>query len=576
MKQRTLLMLTVLAGAYAAPARAQDAPVAPTPPPVAPETAAPAAPATPAPTTTPAPSTSASVSTPASTPRAKPKKKTEPKKPAKPALGLAIATPDIGAPPGRFRPSYGSPPRSPADWKFDFHGYLNVPLRVGIGERKNPLDTQYSTVFHGPPISADEMERFEHTGVIPQPWVQLGFSYGNSDVMATIIIGAKSASNATSYLDPPAQVGINDAFVTFTPHFKNFDLKFDVGAFANRYGSLGEYDTGRYDTPVVARVAGVGYTAHAAIPISQDLTFLAEDGTTGQFDRAPLGVAPAGWNGFTDSTVGTSFAHHDHLGLALRDVGQLGLHWVNAFTRDDRTPPGQADGGITVLGADVRSAFGALGRVGIGFSQTIADHSVGVSGVVRVLNTFGGPGLIKEYFGPDSKRGTGTLTSVGAQYDLSIGELIRKPSPFSGYGPDILVSAFGMLVSVQSEDKTTFVRDPSGILLLNAPGGQPLYDGVLKLKYGAEATYSALSWFAFGARYDRVLANTDDDAQTLAAITPRLIFRTDYNSQDQVTLAYSHWWYGSGVVMRPNYRDLPDPSVEPDSDTFSLSATMWW
>src|SRR6185436_2970836 len=124
------------------------------------------------------------------------------------------------------------------------------------------------------------------------------------------------------------------------------------------------------------------------------LTFLAEDGTTGQFDRAPLGVAPAGWNGFTDSTVGTSFAHHDHLGLALRDVCQLGLHWVNAFTRDDRTPPGQPDGGITVLGADAHAGFGPFGHLGLAFSQTIADHSHAVSGVIRVLNAFGGPGLM--------------------------------------------------------------------------------------------------------------------------------------------------------------------------------------
>ncbi|HWP07130.1 MAG TPA: hypothetical protein VNN72_15365, partial [Polyangiaceae bacterium] len=239
-------------------------------------------------------------------------------------------------------------------------------------------------------------------------------------------------------------------------------------------------------------------------------------------------------------------------------------------------PPGQPDGGITVLGADAHAGFGAFGHLGLAFSQTIADHSHAVSGVIRVLNAFGGPGLMKEYFGPNSKRGTGTLTTVGAQYDLSIGELVRHPSPYSGYGPDLLVSAFGMLVGVQSEDKTTFVRDPSGVLLLNAPGGQPLYDGVLKVKYGAELTYSAFSWFAFGGRYDRVVANTDDDAQTIAAVTPRLIFRTDYNSRDQVTLAYTHWSYGSGVVLRPNYRDLPDPSAVPDSDTFSLSATMWW
>ena len=31
-----------------------------------------------------------------------------------------------------------------------------------------------------------------------------------------------------------------------------------VGAFASRYGSPGEYDEGRYGTPLIARVNGIG------------------------------------------------------------------------------------------------------------------------------------------------------------------------------------------------------------------------------------------------------------------------------------------------------------------------------
>jgi len=85
-----------------------------------------------------------------------------------------------------------------------------------------------------------------------------------------------------------------------------------------------------------------------------------------------------------------------------------------------------------------------------------------------------------------------------------------------------------------------------------------------------------LPWLAFGGRYDRVIPNTDDDSQTLAALSPRVIFRTDWNSQDQVTLQYTRWWYGSGVVARTGTREVPDPSVEPDPNTISLTASMWW
>ena len=53
------------------------------------------------------------------------------------------------------------------------------------------------------------------------------------------------------------------------------------------------------------------------------------------------------------------------------------------------------------------------------------------------------------------------------------------------------------------------------------------------LKYGGEVTYSALSWLAVSGRYDRVIADVSDDSRTLAAFSPRVMFRTDWNSQDQ-------------------------------------------
>jgi hypothetical protein len=275
----------------------------------------------------------------------------------------------------------------------------------------------------------------------------------------------------------------------------------------------------------------------------------------GQFDRAPLGVEPAGWNSFADPNVGTSFAHHAHLGLALQRRGQLGLHYVSAFTRDDRTAPSQADGNITVLGADLNAELAPFGRLYLGGAYTSARDSRSVSGVIRVLNTFGGPGLMREYLGPNS-RGTGTLSTVGAQFDLSIGEVVRRPQPYAGYAPDLFVTAFGLYTHVTSDD--------------------PNYDGIDKLKYGAELTYSALRWLAVSTRYDRVIANTDDASRTFAVVSPRIILRTDYNSQDQVTLQYSRWIYGSGVAVRTGYPAYDDPAVVPDENMVSLTASMWF
>lgn len=590
MKQSTAVMVGLVAWALAPLARAQDVPPATsprdqpraplttpgaTPPPNVPTTApktAPASPDVPPPapvpdaTAAPPPPASPDVppplpvpdattappqpATPAATPAAKPASTK-----AKPLLGLALGTPDTGTLPGRFRPSYGVAPISSNDWRFDFHGYMMVPLRVGTNTRANPSSLQYSTVFHAPPLVPDDFDRFEHTGVTGEPWVQLGFSYGNSVAVGTIIIAARSVSNASGFFNPPTQLGINDAFVTFKPKFGAVDVEINVGGFANRYGAMGDYDLGRYDTPVIARVGGVGETIRVAIPLAQDLTLLVEDGVMSQLDKAPLGVEPAGWNDFADPNVGSTFAHHAHLGLALPIRGQLGLHYVNAWAHDDRTAPTTPDGSITVLGADATLGLAPLGRFYIAVAHTNADQAASVSGVIRVLNTFGGPGLITNYLGPNS-HGNGGLITVGGQYDVSIGEIVRSPSPFSGYGPDLFASLFAMYTGVSSDD--------------------PVYDNIKKVKYGAEVTYSALPWLALSTRYDRVVPDTNDSTKTFAALSPRIILRSDYNSQDQVTLQYTRWFYGSGVVVRTGYPAHDDPTTVPDENMFSLTANLWW
>jgi hypothetical protein len=331
---------------------------------------------------------------------------------------------------------------------------------------------------------------------------------------------------------------------------------------------MGEYDTGRYDTASIARIAGVGEAMRVRVPLGRELRFLAEQGVMGQWDRAPLGTEPAGWNGFTDPNVGTSYVHHAHLGLALKGRGQLGLHYASAWTHDDRTAPAQPDGSITVFGADVNAQFAPAGRFYLSGSLVNADTARGVSPVLRILNTAGGPGLMREYLGPSSN-GTGKLSVLAAQYDVSIGELVRGSARYSGYAPDVFISGFGLFTHVASDD--------------------PDYDDVDKLKYGAELSYSALSWLAFSGRYDRVMPRLGDATKTFASISPRVIFRTDYNSQDQVTLQYTHWLYGSDVVVRTSYAPcVPsllgsspssacgDPSVVPDGDTLSLTASMWW
>jgi hypothetical protein len=474
----------------------------------------------------------------------------------RPSLGLSPDAPQVGALPGGVMPSFGTLPAGIQDWRFDFHGLASLPLRAGINTRDNPTPDQHKTVLHAPPGVPGYLGTFSYTGIVPEPWVQLNFSYGNPLVTMTVILAARSVTAGAAFFDPPSQLGINDAFLTFRVLDRGtFRVKLDIGSYRNRYGTMGRYDTGRYGTPAMATISGTGETATASASFG-DFTLVAEQGFSGQHAKAPTGLAPAMWNDFADPNVGSSFVGHGHAGVLYKDLAQLSLHYFSAWSQDDRaTPNQQPDGSINVGGVEGRLTAGRFGHLYLGGSQTTARHARTVSGVLRVLNTRGGPGLITEYLGPNSG-GNGKLTTVAAQYDLSLGTLLRHPVRFYGNGPDLFVSAFGMLTRVASED--------------------PAFDGEDKLKYGLETTYSMLSWLSVSGRYDRVIPRVGDNFTSFAVLSPRLIFRSNWNAQDQIVLQYSHYLYGSQVVVRSGVPPIDDPTIQPDRHVVSLSGTMWW
>jgi hypothetical protein len=483
-----------------------------------------------------------------------------------PMLGIDPTTPNVGALPGGLTPAYGQPSGGEGDWRFDFHGFLSMPLRVGLNTRVDPRAGQSSYVMHAPPVVPDDLETFSHTGVVPTPYAQLNFSYGNSVVTANVSILAQQANVSTSFYDPPSQPGINDAFLSIRPKVgKNVRLQLYVGAFSNRYGIMGEHDLGRYGTPLIARTNGVGENVIATFGITKNLSAQVEHGIQGQSNKAAPDLVPDGWNGFGDSNVGSSFVNHLHAGLAYNGMFTLGGHYMQAWEQDDfATGTLAPDGKIRVLGVDARATLGRFGHFYFAASSLLARYAGTVGQIIEVLNTKGGQGLIDNYFG-DQSNGNGSLFTFGGQYDLSVGRLVSYPVPFTGDGPDVYVSLFGMGTKVQSDDKR-----------LDPATGKPRYDGVTKVKYGIEASYSLLSWFAVSTRYDRVTPTSENDRYSFAVISPRLIFRTDWQATDQLVLQYSHWIDGSQTVVRTGYPPKEDPATSPDTDMVSLTASMWW
>lgn len=479
-------------------------------------------------------------------------------------MGLDPTAPQAAALPGGMTPAFGQKSLDSQDWRFGFHGFITAPLNAGINTRPDARPGQSTTVLHAPPVVPDDFETFSHTSVVPTTYAQLNFSESNGIVAANLSILAMQTNVSESFLEPAAQMGITDAFLSYLPNLgKRIQLRILVGAFTSRYGATGEYDEGRYGTPLIARINGMGELVSARLPVG-DLKLLLEQGLQGQTNTAGASVTPDVWNDFANSEEGTTFVNHFHAGFMYRSLVTVGAHFINAQSHDDRaTGTLEPDGNVSVLGVDARLTMGRFGHFYAAFASTQASHARTISRILSILNTPGGPGLENDYLGSDAAGGdgTGTLTTVGGQYDLSIGRLVSYPMHFAADGPDVFVSAFGMATHV-----TSLIPLVSGVY----------GDGVTKAKYGLEATYSLLPWLAVSARYDQVAPNVADSRYSFAVLSPRLIFRTGWTATDQVVLQYSHWFDGGLTTVRTGDPPMDAPLVVPDSDMISLAARIWW
>jgi hypothetical protein len=187
--------------------------------------------------------------------------------------------------------------------------------------------------------------------------------------------------------------------------------------------------------------------------------------------------------------------------------------------------------------------------------------------VVQILNAGGGRDLMDRYFGRNNDAGRGTLTLIGAEYDVGLGELLRYPGEFWGDGPDLRLRVFGMFAHVTSDD--------------------PARDGEDEYKFGAEGTYSILSWLALAGRVDRAVpyANRprvplyfNQNDNSFSVLTGKIVLRSDWQAREALVIQYSHF------VYRPDFHlvtlnaggQVSSVTGAPDENLIALYGTLWW
>src|SRR5262249_20725174 len=154
-------------------------------------------------------------------------------------------------------------------------------------------------------------------------------SYGNDRVTTTAIVAAWRASEdmiTASNFEPASQVGINNAFITYMPKTMNpLKLQWKFGVYPDRYGSMTEYDKGRYETAIIGKIFGIGETLTADLPLGGEVSLEVEHGVKGHFDKPPVGLVQDNSNAFARPEQSATYTHHAHAGVSWRDVAKVGF-----------------------------------------------------------------------------------------------------------------------------------------------------------------------------------------------------------------------------------------------------------
>jgi len=480
-------------------------------------------------------------------------------------LGLSPAAAEVPALPGGLTTAPGGP--APADdWRFNFRGFMSAALRVSVGARENPTPDQSSVTLHTLPRIVDSYGMFSGTNSPQGSWVDMTFDYGNKNVTAHVKLTTWKPSDGLDWTAVGSQNIVDEAYLSYEViQQPKFRLHWTAGAFRNIYGGLGQYSVGQYNAQIIGMPFGVGETLTAQYDIDDKYTVHLEDGLMGRTGKVPAGVVPTREDNAANPELPSSWVHHIHAGLAAR--GEIpfvmALHYMTNWAQDERDqlPTNNStmywiDGGhrpdpkMNIYGVDLRMMDTWLGNFAIAMSYADAQYAELLTGV-NFFGSYTGEQMTKRFFGPIGG-GTAQMGIAGVEYSVGWGRLLRHGASIGEY-PELTTSVFADGASITS-------KDPDA-------NGKRLY------KFGSEVTYRFFPWLAVSFRADHVAPNSKDLEESFDVISPKLIFKSDWLSHEQVVLGYTRWFYGPHT-----HAEFPDDYTrnQLDNQMFALTFGMWF
>ena len=523
---------------------------------------------------------------------------------------------------------------STEDWTFGFHGSFKAPWRASFDHHQV---TQYELGDDGlaledangnlvtkdpfkdwrfnmaPSLPDTNYSDWKYTNNLVAPFAEIMFSYGNSVATGTISIAAENITDG-SWRNMQAQLGVNEAFLTlsFPKVFgERGGLFLNAGIFGNRYGGMGRFDAGRYDTYIFGQTHVAGETLTAKLALTDNLALVIEHGFGATADVLPGNAKEISGDVYSESAnfdwmpySGAwgelpAMLNHLHAGVVFHSSKlfkelMVNAHFLHAFTnsedKNDANPNSDPpyhnpDGKQIVAGAEVKANGAMFGDLYFGFSHLITDGLARMPDALELLHSPGGWVMLHNFYGdqtlttgtssnPNPNPGTGKINTLAWQYMFSLSRLLYflEGKEFWGQGPDLQVSTWGMLNLVDPDkDLRPALRNWAE----------------KKLKVGAELMYTPLQYLAVGFRFDRVMPDLDYDAgeeeindstassyAPFTVISPIIRVKTAFLTHEEVTIQYSRYlWDGDREEVRSERPHLGEQS---DRNALMLSLSMWW
>lgn len=483
-----------------------------------------------------------------------------PGSPRSKGFGLSPEAPEGGPAIGGRAPSFGAP-KPEVENTFSIGGRVEGTQAIGIGEKPaNASPNSIDTPIHVPARLQGRQPFW------PTLKGSLFLQYGNPTLRATVSYTAQSSGKERKGFYEPTSGGSNvgQAYVTITPQpMGPLQLRFRVGAFTEAFAGPGQWGWGIYGPMIATR--GYGESAFADYDATDSLRLSFEHGIMG-VPSVPEGFVRQGsYTGWTETGVST-LVQHAHAGFTYKNKFTVKAHWAGAQGTDEReylypgsegqtqydtSPSGPQNGRLDAFALETRWIEYPFGELGVSGALWNFDkaHSVH-DGIWWGLDwTKGAQDFISAYLGSQGQ-GTGKVAAISAQYDMSLGQILWYPRPFGGNHPDVRVAVAGVRHwTLETDD--------------------PRYEGASGFMLGTDTSYQMLSWFgatlrAYGEEKDsdtQVIQDGDSVVVSEAgaavkrivvySVSPGIAFRSDWQSQDRIEIAYTRRFYNSDTDSNP-------------------------